>query len=203
MTVRRRADAERSAFALFLLALCAFALVTSSPASAAGIVAKDGRIHACYKAKGKGKGTLRVVRNGKVRCPKKWKKVSWNAAGPAGSQGEAGAPGANGESGSNGSAGLPGTTGTLTVKQLEDKVTELLNKVKSLEAILKGINNQQLQEAIAAVPVVQALCGQTKALNEKSGELGTALGGLSTVVDTLTVVGLPTIPTALPAFSCP
>jgi hypothetical protein len=187
-----------------LAVLCALGalLLAATPASA-GIVAKDGRIHACYKAKGKGKGTLRVVRSGKVRCPKKWKKVSWSVRGPSGSQGEAGAPGGNGESGGNGSTGLPGTTGTVVVKQLEDKVTELLNRVKSLEAILKGINNQQLQEAIAAVPVVQALCGQATALNQKTGELGTALGELSAVVDPLTLLGLPAIPTALPSFSCP
>jgi hypothetical protein len=197
-----RADARRSAL-LFMLALCAFVLFTSVPASAGGIVARDGKIHACYKAKGKGKGTLRVVRNAKVRCPKKWKKVAWSAAGPAGSQGEAGTPGNGGEPGANGGAGSPGTTGTVTVKQLEDKVTELLSKVQSLEAILKGIDNQQLQEAIAAVPVVQALCGQTEALNGKSGELASALGGLSTVLDTLTVLALPAIPTALPSFSCP
>jgi len=203
MSFPRRADAERSAFALFLLGLCAFVLFTSAPASAAGIVAKDGKIHACYKAKGRGKGTLRVVRSAKVKCPKKWKKVSWYASGPTGPQGAAGNPGANGETGTNGGSGLPGTTGTVTVKALEDKVTELLNKVQSLETILQGINNQQLKEAIAAVPVVGELCTQATALTSKSGELGTALGGLSTVLDTLTVLALPSIPTALPPFSCP
>jgi hypothetical protein len=203
MVLPGRAGAERSAFALFLLGLCAFLLFTSAPATAAGIVAKDGKIHACYKAKGKGKGTLRVVRSAKAKCPKKWKKTSWYASGPAGPQGASGAPGGNGETGTNGSSGLPGTTGTVTVKALEDKLTELLTKVQSLEAILKGINNQQLQEAIAAVPVVDELCTQATALTSKSGELGSALGGLSTVLDTLTVLALPSIPTALPPFSCP
>lgn len=203
MAQRRRGSAARSASALFLLALCAFILFTSSPASAAGIVAKDGKIHACYKAKGRGKGTLRVVRSAKVKCPKKWKKVSWYASGPAGPEGAAGNPGANGETGTNGGSGLPGTTGTVTVKALEDKVTELLTKVQSLETILQGIDNQQLKEAIAAVPVVGELCTQATALTSKSGELGTALGGLSTVLDTLTVLALPSIPTALPPFSCP
>jgi hypothetical protein len=51
--------------------------------------------------------------------------------------------------------------------------------------------------------VVGSLCGQSEALTEKSGELGTALGGLSTVLDTLTVLALPSIPTTLPPFSCP
>jgi hypothetical protein len=197
--------ARRSTVAVFLLSLCAFALLTSSPAPAASLVGKDGRIHACYKAKGRGKGTLRVVRNAKVKCPKKWKKTSWYASGPAGPQGESGAPGGNGETGTNGSSGLPGTTatGTLVVKGLEDKVTELLTRVSSLETILKGINNQQLQEAIAAVPVVGELCTQATALTSKSGELGTALGGLSTVLDTLTVLALPSVPTSLSPFSCP
>src|ERR1700750_541848 len=146
---RRRARAGRSAPLLFLLALCAFVLFTSSTASAASPIARDGKIHACYKAKGKGKGTLRVVRNGKVKCPKRWKKVAWYASGVPGAPGEAGAPGSPGEGGANGGSGQPGTTGTVVVKQLEDKVTELLTKVKSLEAILSGIGNQQLKEAIA------------------------------------------------------
>src|SRR3954454_11734800 len=123
MALMRRADAGRSTVVLSLLALCAVVFLTSSPASAAGIVAKDGKIHACYKAKGKGKGTLRVVRSAKVKCPKKWKKVSWYASGQAGPQGKAGAPGNPGETGTNGGSGLPGTTGTVTVKALEDKVT--------------------------------------------------------------------------------
>jgi hypothetical protein len=203
MSFPRRVEAERSALALFLLGLCAFVLFTSAPAATAGIVGKDGKIHACYKAKGRGKGTLRVVRSAKVKCPKKWKKTSWYASGQAGPQGAAGAPGGNGETGTNGSSGLPGTTGTVTVKGLEDKVTELLTKVQSLETILKGINNQQLQEAIAAVPVVGELCSQSEALTSKSGELGSALGGLSTVLDTLTILALPSTPTALPPFSCP
>lgn len=196
---------------LFLLALCAFVLVASSPASAAGIVANDGQIHACYKAKGKGKGTLRVVRSAKVKCPKKWKKVSWYASGPAGPQGASGSPGGSGETGTNGSSGLPGTPATATVvKGLENKVTELLSKVTSLETVLNGINNQQLKEAIAGIAktealesVVGSLCSQAGALTSKSGELGTALGGLSTVVDTLTLMGLPSIPTALSPFTCP
>jgi hypothetical protein len=189
---------------------CASLLFASAPASAASIVAKDGKIHACYKAKGKAKGTLRVVRSAKVKCPKRWKKVSWYANGQPGPQGQAGAPGAPGETGTNGGSGLPGTTGTVTVKALEDKVTELLTKVQSLETILKGIDNTQLKEAIAGIAktealqaVVGQLCTQTEALTSKSGELGTALGGLSAVVDTLTLMGLPSIPTALSPFECP
>jgi len=202
---------------LLLLALCAFVLFTSAPASAAGIVAKDGKIHACYKAKGKGKGTLRVVRSAKAKCPKKWKKVAWYAKGPVaavpgppGPQGPTGANGSQGERGEAGPQGLPGRNENLVLNELEDKVTELLGKVQSLETILNGLNNTQLKEAIAGIAKTEALettvgslCTQASALTSKSGELGTALGGLSTVLDTLTVMMLPSIPTALDPYSCP
>lgn len=204
MALRRREGTGHLTL-LLLLALCAFVLFTTSPASAAGIVAKDGRIHACYKAKGKGKGTLRVVRSAKARCPKKWKKVAWSASaasGPQGEQGPRGENGATGATGPTGAQGAPGRNENAVVNELEDKVTELLTKVQSLEAILNGINNTQLKEAIAAVPVVGELCTQTKALTEKSGELGTALEGLKTVLGTLTILALPTIPTALAPFEC-
>ncbi len=60
----------------------ALALVSlSGPAAAASLAGKDGMIHACFKAKGKGKGTLRVVRSAKAKCPRGWKKTAWNAAG--------------------------------------------------------------------------------------------------------------------------
>ena len=173
---------------LALVAVMSAVLLLSAPASAAGIVAKDGKIHACYKAKGKGKGTLRVVRSAKVKCPKKWKKVAWNAAGPAG---EGGAPGATGEAGGNGSSGIAGTTGTVVVKQLEDKVAELLTKVKQLETL---------------IPTVTALCSQASALTSQMNSLEDALGGLklNAVLTTLGgVLEIPVLPGALPAFSCP
>lgn len=197
MTIR-----ARTPLTLILLALAGM-LLWSSSAGAAPFVSKDGKIHACLKAKGKGKGTLRVVRNGKVRCPKKWRKVSWNAAGQAGPQGQPGAAGAPGATGQQGERGLSGTAGNVVVTELEDKVTELLTKVESLETILAGVTNTDLKEAIAAVPAVDALCTQADALTDQTTALGTSLSGLSTIVDTLTVLGLPSIPTALPPFECP
>ncbi|HET7589977.1 MAG TPA: hypothetical protein VFK14_07300 [Solirubrobacterales bacterium] len=180
-------------------------LCVPASASARYPVAKDGRIHACFKAKGKRKGTLRVVRNAKVRCPRRWRKVAWRASGlpgPQGEQGPRGDSGATGATGAAGAQGAPGRNENVVVDELEDKVTELLTKVQGLEAILGGVTNQQLQEAIAAVPVVGELCGQAKALTEKTGELGTALGGLGTILDTLTILALPSIPSALEPFEC-
>lgn len=212
---RRRVDTRHPALAVFLLALCAFVVLTSSPASAASLVGKDGKIHACYKVKGKAKGSLRVVRSAKAKCPKRWKKVSWYASGPAGPQGESGPNGANGETGTNGSSGLPGTTatGTVVVKGLEDKVAELLNKVTSLETILAGINNQQLKEAIASIADVKALettvgslCSQSSTLTSQLNSVESALGGLSlnSVLTTLGgVLNIPALPGPLSSFSCP
>jgi hypothetical protein len=186
-----------------LLALLACAALTASSASAASLVGKGGKIHACYKAKGKGKGALRVVRNAKVRCPKKWKKVSWYAAGQAGPAGPQGGPGAAGADGQSGERGLPGTAGNVVVEDLEKQVKELLTRIQGLETVLKGITNTDLKEAIAAVPVVEALCTQADALTDQTTALGSAMSGLSTVVGTLTALGLPAVPTALPPFECP
>jgi hypothetical protein len=201
MTIR-----ARTSLTLILLALLG-CLLFSGSASAASLVAKDGKIHACYKAKGKGKGTLRVVRNGKVRCPKKWKKTAWYASqsagpvGPAGPPGETGTPGATGQQGDR---GLPGTAGNVSVEELEKQVKELLTKVKSLEAILDGITNAELLNAIGLAPVVGALCEQTEDLNGQTTALGSTLSSLNTVLGPLLPLFSPvSVPTALPAFSCP
>jgi hypothetical protein len=183
---------------LALLGATAF----SSTASAASPVAKDGRIHACYKAKGKGKGTMRLVRNGKVRCPRKWRKVSWYAS--SGYTGGGGTPGPAGPPGPQGERGLTGTAGNVVVTELESKVNELLTKVQSLEAILKGVTNADLLSAIDAVPAVGALCEQTEDLTDQTTALGGTLGSLNTVLNAVLVGFSPvTVPTALSDFSCP
>jgi hypothetical protein len=181
-----RAASLRLALALAIGLLGAVLLLGSAgePASAAPLVGKDGRIHACYKVKGKAKGTLRVVRSAKVRCPRRWKKVAWNAGGPAGAVGPAGA---TGEPGARGEIGLPGTAGNVVVKGLEDKVTELLTKVQSLESAL-ALTNAQLA----------IVCGQVETLTGQSNALRTVIGGISVVGALLTV---PALPAALPAFT--
>jgi hypothetical protein len=214
-----RAASIRTAAICAVSLLGAVLLLTwaSGPASAAPLVGKDGKVHACYKVKGKAKGTLRVVRGAKVKCPKRWKKVAWNASGPAGAPGAAGATGAGGEPGAKGETGSPGKNENAVVTELESKVSELTTKVSglttevsalttkvgSLESILAGVTSAQLQSAVAAVPAVESLCTQTKELNEQTTALGSSLSGLATVVDTLTILAIPTMPTALPPFSCP
>jgi hypothetical protein len=189
------------------VAMLAVGLMLISTTATAAPLVKNGRIHACYKVKGKAKGAVRLVRSAKARCPRGWKKVAWNASGQSGAPGETGSGGENGSAGEpgQGTKGDPGalTTGT-KVASLETKVTELLTKLKSLESILAGVNNQQLKEAIGAVPVVSALCGQTKSLNEQTTALVGSAGALNTLLDTLIPLFAPVaVPAALPGFSCP
>ena len=190
-----------------LLATALTLVYVGRPAAAASLAGKDGMIHACFKAKGKGKGTLRVVRSARAKCPRGWKKTAWSARGPAatGGSGEEGSAGGSGEGGTPGTTGATGTTGAKgTVSSLEKQVTELLTKVKGLESILSGINNAQLKEAIGAVPVVQTLCAQAGKLNEQSGKLGDSVQALNGVLGPLLLAFAPvSVPTALPAFACP
>ncbi len=191
--------------AVILLGVALMRVCVTGPASAAPLVGKDGKIHACYKAKGKAKGTLRVVRGAKVRCPRGWKKTAWNASGQsggAGEQGSFGEPGSPGGTGANGGNGAPGTAAK--VSSLESKVSELLTKLKSLESILAGVTNANLKEAIGTVPAVAALCGQASQLNSQTASLGSAIGALDTVLAVaFPLLDLPAAPVALPPFSCP
>lgn len=191
----------RAQLALFLALAAGLLLLSSGPASAAPPVAKDGRIYACFKAKGKGKGDLRVVRGAKVRCPRKWKKVSWYAQGF--SVGAA-PPAAIGPAGPQGERGPAGPAGAVLVAQLEGKVSELLTRVESLEAVLGGVTNADLLSAISLTPTVGALCEQTEGLSGQVNALLGSVGGLNSLLDTLLVLFDPvSLPEALPAFDCP
>lgn len=166
------------------------------------------------KSNGRGKGALRVVRNRKVRCPRRWRKVSWYAAGlagPAGPAGQPGAPGAAGGAGLPGEPGPPGRDGSVVGEELETRLAEaqtrmesLEARVEGLEAVLQGVSNRQLQEAIGSIAVVQSLCGQAEALTGRSNELGTAVGAFNTVLSALLPAFTPVgVPAALPAYACP
>jgi hypothetical protein len=203
--------------ALVLAAVLCLLLTTLAPsADAARLVGKDGRVYACYKAKGKRKGAVRLVAK-KGHCRKGEKKISWNAQGPSGENGTNGEQTANGEPGSPGEPGAAGNAGAL-----ENRIAALTKKVGGLEEVLKGINpgdltsvlgklqgisGTQLQEAIGSVADANALCVQAKKLTEQSNVLGGAFGGISltgAAGPVLGVLGLmvPSVP-SLPAFSCP
>jgi hypothetical protein len=208
-----RTTARLGALAL-AVALCLF---VAAPASAARIVGKDGKVHACYKLRGKAKGSVRLVAK-KAKCRKGERRVAWNAVGQKGGAGETG----EGDPGSTGEGGGPGATGTAA---LEKQVSALTSKVSALEGVLKGVTNgdltgllsklqgvsgTQLQDAIKSVANVNALTTQVGALCSQGKALTDQTQGLGTAIKTAEVLGLaglsllaPNLPTALPDFACP
>jgi hypothetical protein len=178
--------------------------VAAESASAAGIVGGDGKVYACYRTKGKAKGTVRLVAK-KKKCHKGEKKISWNATGPAGANGENGSGGEPGAGGEGGAAGLEGR-----VEKLTDRVETLETKLKGItnaalgEVIskLQGVSGAQLQEAVKAVANVNALCTQAKVLTSQVNAIGAAVGAgeiIGSLLD-LSFPGLPASP--LPSFGC-
>lgn len=177
---------RRFPIALFLCALALLLLPAS--ASAAYPIAKDGKIYACFKTKGKGKGAIRVIRNAKVRCPRKWRKMAWNAIVRPGPQGPSGAAGGSGGTGVPGAAG---TSGSVVVDSLEGKVAELLTRIEGLEEL---------------IPTVQTLCAQAQTLTTQLNSVESAIEGLGLNVVLTTLGGIleiPTLPGTLPSFNCP
>lgn len=204
----------RLTVALALIALAASVL--ASEAAARGVVAKDGRIYACYRAKGKHKGAVRLVPK-RAKCRRGEHKVSWSVSGTPGPGGSSGQNGANGESGTAGAPGARGTTASIAT--LESQLSSLLSKVQALESILQGITHAsltealaklegvsglQLQEAVGALPTIASLCSQSSALTGQSNALGTALGeiGLGGIVPSGLLLELPAV-APLPSYSCP
>lgn len=197
--------------ALALLAAAALCTAVIVGEASGALVGKDGRVYACYKAKGKRKGAVRLVAK-KGKCHKGEKKVSWGAA--------PGAPGENGQNGENGvggEGGAGGEKGATATQGLEKQVQSLTSKVTQLESVLKGITNTELlgalgklqgvsgtglQEAVAKVPVVNTLCAQSSKLTEQSNAMGTAVEGISLLGATLLELVVPQLPAALPKFTC-
>lgn len=198
--------------ALALLAAAALFVAMAAGEASGALVGKEGRVYACYKAKGKRKGAVRLVAKN-AHCRKGEKKVSWSVAGPAGESGSNGENGVGGEGGTGGEKGLTGTQG------LEKQIQALTTKVTSLESVLKGVSSTELlgalgklqgvsgtglQEAVAKVPVVNTLCKQAGLLTSQSNALGTALGGveLGGTIPPLLDLITPMVPKPLETFAC-
>lgn len=203
---------------LAVVGLMSFALAGS--AIAASGIGKDGKVHACYRVKGKAKGSMRVV-PAKKKCRRGERKLAWSIAGstvPAGSNGTAGGSGSTGDGGSTGAAGSQGTSNETA---LQAKISNLTLKLEGLEGVLEGITNGdltgavgklgglsglQLTEAVDTLPAVGSLCSQATALTTRVGVVQQGLGGLSLnpVLTTLGgVLTVPSLPAPLTAYSCP
>lgn len=197
--------AVRVRFLILALALSLVAMGAFASGAVAAAPGQGGQIHACYKVRGKAKGSMRVV-SGK-RCKKGERKLAWSVAGPQGASGPLGAkgaPGAQGQPGANGANGAAGSSGAGVVA-LESKIASLTLEVANLEGILQGVTNNGLLGAVKAVPAVDSLCTQATGLTTQANSLGTALsgaslGGVIPLGLNLNVLG---VPSALPAYVCP
>lgn len=198
-------------------AILLFALL--GMARAASPVGKDGKIHACYRVKGKPKGSLRIVPAKQKRCRRGERKVAWSASSTTGMPGVNGTTGntAGGQSGSNGSSGANGTNGNEVA--LKSQITDLSLKLEGLEGILsgltnnkllgavdavKGLTNSDLTEAVQTVPVVEQLCTQSTDLTEQANLLTKGLTkevSLGGVLPVGLLLNLPTISEA-ESFTC-
>ncbi|HEX7244171.1 MAG TPA: hypothetical protein VF245_01225 [Solirubrobacterales bacterium] len=176
------------------------------------LVGSDGKIHACYRVKGKPKGMVRVVRGGAYRCRRGERRMAWPVAVVAG------APGAPGAKGDPGAAGAPGAGSDDAV--LKTQITELTARVGALEGVLAGItnedltgmlatleglSNEDLTNAVNAVPAVESLCENSEELNEQVNLVAEAVEGLGLNGTLKTLGGLlliPPLPEALEPFSC-
>jgi hypothetical protein len=183
-----------ASIAAFLALLASLSLsVGAAAAKRHALVGRDGKIHACYRVKGRPKGMVRVVRSRSHRCRRGERRLSWSVAGGAGQSGQAGANGGGGQTAVSTSkeaaletkvAGL-----TLQVEQLEGLVKELsgemsgvLGRVDDLEGVLEGVDNEGLKEAVAAVPLLGEVCEQTEALTGVTNEFGTEFQQLLTTL---------------------
>jgi hypothetical protein len=189
-----------------MLAAAGLALLVPHGAGAAKIGA-DGTIHACYKAKGKPKGALRVVGPGKACKRKRGERpLSWSVAPPA----------------DTGTVSNENVYALLTyIQQQQGEIQTLTSQLETVEGILDGVTNGELSGVISklegitgadlhgavdAVPAVSSLCSQVATVTTQLDALRTVISGLG-LNGILTglggVLNIPALPTALGAFSCP
>ncbi len=183
-------------------AILLFSLIGT--AGAASPVGKDGKIHACYRVKGKPKGAMRIVPASQKRCKRGERKVAWSATSMTGAPGVNGTAGTTGSSqaGSNGSNGADGSNEAV----LKTQVASLNLKVDGLEKVLGDVTNGQLTEAVDTLPLVEELCTQNEELaNQIDLVAGVVEGlGLNQALDLLGgLLEIPELPEPLgPGFGC-
>jgi hypothetical protein len=152
-------------------------------------LSKDGVIYACYKVKGKERGSLRVVRHPRAcRKLRGWHRTAWSAvdsfgvsgqhgaAGTAGGNGGAGPAGPQGAPGQPGEAGQPGVAGTveqslietiqtqsLQIDELTDEVTTLTGQLTGLVSNVAGLEGDVggLEGAVGSLTGDVTLLGET------------------------------------------
>lgn len=217
------------AMAAVLTIACLLALGATPASAAKRVVGKDGRVYACYKTAGKQSGAVRIVPKSK-KCRRGERKLNWSVAGPTGAQGQPAQSGGSGGSGANGSNGSDGSAGASGIVKLESQLLSLSAEVDLLKGILSGVDNNaltkaldtvkgitnadlngvlgklegvtggELQEAVAAVPAVELLCGQADTLTDTLNALRLGIGNIEILGVKLPIGGLPG---PLTEFTCP
>jgi hypothetical protein len=178
-----------------LLVVVALVAIAFAGTAAAAPIARNGKVNACYRVKGKAKGAMRVV-PANQKCRRGERKLGWNVAGPVGAAGKAGARGATGASGPQG----PGNEAAL-----QAKIAGLSMQVQALEGILQGLSNSGLAAAVKQVPVVSSLCAEAHSLpTEINDSLGDALNGIA-LGGTIPALLSLTVPSLVPvtSYTCP
>jgi hypothetical protein len=122
--------------ALASISAAAVLLIATTGTAEAAPLAKDGKVHACYRVKGKPKGAVRIVRNKRSRCRRGERKIAWIKAASPGAQGANGQPGAS----ANEAA-------------LRAEIATLRESVEALSARLLAVEG-----------VVEAVCSQVSVL---------------------------------------
>jgi hypothetical protein len=110
------------------------AVVGGGAFAVAAIPGPDGRIKACVKKSGAGKGAVRVIDHNRA-CSRRERTLSWNQQGP---------PGAPGTPGTPGTAGAPGQPGEDGPAGSPDTPAQVLAKVKDVDGTGSGLNADQL-----------------------------------------------------------
>jgi hypothetical protein len=205
--------------------------LTTGAAMSAQSIGKDGVIYSCFKAKGKNKGSLRVVPS-KRSCRKMrgWRPLSWSAVGASGASGQAGSqdaggqPGPQGNPGPEGKQGSQGTAGTvekslvdtiqaqsLQIDELTEDVTDLADEVLTLEGGLTSVTDGlgdvegdvgNLSTGLTNLEgTVGGTCEQLSTLTDQSNEILDSLLGSSVAV-LGNLLNVPSPPDELEPFEC-
>lgn len=161
---------------------------------------KSGVVYACYKVKGKNRGTVRVVKRPRAcKRLRGWRRMSWSAtghSGPAGATGVAGTAGQQGIAGPQGSEGAAGPAGVVekslveTVELQTVQIQELTSQVSTLTGQLTTLE-----------ATVGSVCTQLTAVTDGFDGLVGAVAGIS-LIGGIGVLEIPLLPELLGTFEC-
>lgn len=214
--------------AVVMALLASLALWTAGAAAKRHkLIGRDGKIHACYRVKGKPKGMVRVVRGRRHRCHRGERRMAWRVRAPRGGRGQAGTTGPQGQAGAGGPSGSSTSSSSVEVAGLESQVTQLTQRVEALEGVLEGVGNsdltgvvntlsgvtkseldealgavegltnEELTNAVAALPALEPLCTQASTLTNQVNGVASSLEGAE--LGGIVPVGLELLVSGLPS----